>query len=283
MPSDSPNDSPSASFAPQKEIVHESRHIRVKACRYGTMLYNAGDSYVGQSLDIYGEFSEGEVRIFDQVLKPGMIAIDAGANIGCHTVFMAAKVSPKGTVIAFEAQRVIHQMLCANLALNAIENVIAFHAAVGEAEGEIIVPGIDYEKGGNYGGIALGSYKQGERVPVKTIDSIGLGACHFIKIDVEGMENETIAGAADTIKKFDPILYVENDRRDRAQELIERLLGLGYRLYWHLPQLFNPDNYFANKENVFENLISRNMFCIPKNNPLTITNFQEITSPDEEF
>ena len=120
------------------------------------MLYNSGDTYVGRSLDVYGEFSEGKIRVFDQVLKPGMIAIDAGANIGCHTIFMAAKVAPGGAVIAFEAQRILHQVLCANIALNGLENVIAHHAAVGAEDGTIIVPGIDYQIGGNYGGIGLG-------------------------------------------------------------------------------------------------------------------------------
>jgi len=275
MPSDRPDR--------EEDALHEREHLRLKTCRYGTMLYNTGDIYVGRSLDIYGEFSEGEVRIFDQILKPGMIAIDAGANIGSHTVFMAGKVSPKGAVVAFEAQRVVHQMLCANLALNGIENVIAHHAAVGAEDGEILVPGIDYKKGGNYGGIALGDFDKGEPVPVKPIDSLGLGRCHFIKIDVEGMENEAIGGATETIKKFQPVLYVENDRRDRAAELIERLFSLDYRLFWHLPTLFNPENFFDNEENVFEKLISRNMFCLPKDSPLNVTNFTEITSADETF
>ena len=48
------------------------------------MLYNSGDTYVGRSLDVYGEFSEGEIKVFDQVLKPGMIAIDAGADIALN-------------------------------------------------------------------------------------------------------------------------------------------------------------------------------------------------------
>ena len=48
------------------------------------MLYNSGDTYVGRSLDVYGEFSEGEIKVFDQVLKPGMNAIDAGANIALN-------------------------------------------------------------------------------------------------------------------------------------------------------------------------------------------------------
>lgn len=33
-----------------------------KPCRHGMMLYNPRDTYVGRSLDLYGEFSEGEAE-----------------------------------------------------------------------------------------------------------------------------------------------------------------------------------------------------------------------------
>ena len=69
------------------------------------MLYSTKDIYIGRSLDLYGEFSEGEVHFFGQVLQPGMIAIDVGTNIGCHTVFMAKRVGPGGAVIAFRRTR----------------------------------------------------------------------------------------------------------------------------------------------------------------------------------
>lgn len=258
-------------------------YVRVKQCRYGSMLYFEGDTFVGRSLDLYGEFSLGEARMFEQLLRPGMTAVDIGANIGCHTVFMAGKVGPGGRVIAFEPQRIVHQALCANLALNAINNTRAIHAATGAETSTVIVPNINYGAGGNFGGVSLGEYTQGESVEVRTIDSLNLKACHLIKIDAEGMENETIAGASETLKKCGPYLYVENDRRERSAELIERLLVAGYRLYWHAPQLYNPDNYFGNDENVFEGLISRNMLCVPKSRQAVIRNLVEITSPDIKF
>jgi len=268
---------------PSLEPLVEQAFVRIKTCRYGTLLYNWKDTYVGRSLDLYGEFSEGEVRMFDQILKPGMVAIDVGANIGCHTVFMAQKVSPGGAVFAYEPQRVVHQMLCANLALNAITNVKAVHAAAGAEAGEIIVPNIECGSGGNIGGVELGCYTEGETVAVEPIDSLALKTCHLIKVDVEGMENAVIAGAADTIGRCRPFLYVENDRRDRSSQLIERLFGLDYRLYWHLPRLFNSGNFFGDETNVFGDLISRNMVCVPKENKITIEAMEEITTPDIVF
>ncbi len=55
---------------------------RLKNCRRRLMLYNKNDMYVGRSLDVYGEFCEEEVAVFDQLLRPGMTVLDIGANIG---------------------------------------------------------------------------------------------------------------------------------------------------------------------------------------------------------
>src|SRR5687768_6606900 len=82
---------------------------RLKDCRYGRMLYNVNDLYVGRSLDLYGEFSEGEVEVFRQLVRPGDLVMDVGANVGAHTVWFAKAVGPGGVVLAFEPQRLVFQ------------------------------------------------------------------------------------------------------------------------------------------------------------------------------
>lgn len=260
-----------------------NRHIRVKTCRHGPMAYPIGDAYVGRSFDLYGEYGEDEVRMLDQLLRPGMVALDIGANIGAHTVVMAQKVGPDGAVAAFEPQREIFQLLCTNVTLNALHNVRTYHSAVGAEAGDIIVPAIDYEKGGNFGGVALGGHDKGERVGCQTIDGLKLRQCHVMKIDVEGMENDVLRGAADTIAKFRPTLYLENDRRERSEELLNRVFSMDYKAYWHLPRLFSPDNYFANSENVFGNIVSRNILCLPRERNVTVEQMREITDPAETY
>ena len=268
---------------PSAAEIFASNHMRLKQCRYGAMLYNINDLYIGRSLDLYGEFSEGEAALFRQLIKPGMVVCDIGANIGCHTVFMADAVGPKGLVIAFEPQRIVFQTLCANIALNGHANVRTFQAALGTEPGEIVIPPIRYDQEGNFGGVALGSYENGEKVPVMTLDALPFGSCHFVKIDVEGMERAVLEGGTETIKKFQPAMYIENDRRDQAPALIEHLFSLEYRLYWHHPPLFNTANFFGNDKNVFGNIISRNMLCLPKGSRLKIESMAEITDPSIKF
>lgn len=271
----------SAGAAPDDALVDESR-VRLKRCRHGLMLYPSKDAYVGRSLDLYGEYSEGEVTLFRQMARPASVIVEVGANVGAHTVFLARAVGAKGFVMAFEPQRVIFQMLAANLALNGLDCVRAVQTAVGRAAGTITLPAIDYRAPGNFGGVALGGAQDGtDGVPVVTIDSLGLPVCHVIKIDAEGMEADVLAGADATIRRLRPQLYVENDRAGASANLIRQLFELDYRLYWHLPRLYSPDNFFGRADNVFGETVSCNMLGLPREATQNVTGLKEVTAPDQ--
>jgi FkbM family methyltransferase len=258
------------------------RHIRLKRCREGALIYNINDRFIGRALDKYGEISRGESEFLSQIIRPGMTVVEVGANIGLLTVPFARFVAPGGKVIAFEPQRIVFQMLCGNIALNALDNVFVHNSGVGSAPGSITVPSIDYARPGNFGGVSLSASGSGETVPLATIDSLGLQRCDFMKIDVEGMELEVLQGARTTVERFRPRLYIENDRIEKSAPLIEHLLALDYRLYWHTPFLYDRDNFFSDGEDIFPGIVSDNMVAVPRSGPLSITevNMIEITSKD---
>jgi FkbM family methyltransferase len=261
----------------------QSGDVRVKQCRYGHMAYLTTDQYIGRALDLYGEYSEFEIDLFRQILRPGATAVEVGANLGAHTVFLGQATAPGGTVHAFEPQRIIFQLLCANVALNGLTNVHTHQSAVGRAPGTIVVPRLDYSRVNNFGGLSLAEAGDGELVPLSTLDSLHLPECHLLKIDVEGMEGEVIAGAEALIRRCRPALYVENDRLVKSPALIRQLFGLDYRLYWHLPPMFNPRNYWGVGENIFGNMVSINMLGLPRSIPQQVVDMREITSPDENW
>jgi hypothetical protein len=95
----------------------------LRACRLGPMLYNRNDVFVGASLRKYGEHSWLEHELVSRVVRPGQLIVEAGANIGAHTVGLSRLVGASGALLAFEPQRVVFQTLCANLALNQCKNV----------------------------------------------------------------------------------------------------------------------------------------------------------------
>ena len=55
---------------------------KVKQCRHGPMCYNVHDIYVGQSLENYGEFSQGEVDLFAQMVGPNDVVVEVGRISG---------------------------------------------------------------------------------------------------------------------------------------------------------------------------------------------------------
>ena len=238
---------------------------------HGVYLANINDQYVGRSLHKYGEFSEMEVEVFAQMLKPGAVVFDVGANIGAHTVRFAQMVGESGRVIAFEPQRIIYQTLCANVALNSLLNVDCYQTGVGEREESMKVVDVDPRIENNFGGLSLNLPGPGEMVPVLRLDGFThLPRLDLLKIDVEGMEAAVLRGAKEIVERFRPVLYVENDRSDSSEELMRLIDAMGYRMYWHAPFLYREDNAFGDPENVFEGVASFNLLCFHKSAEITI-------------
>jgi FkbM family methyltransferase len=233
-------------------------------CRYGRMIFPMQDKYVGRSLALYGEFSEGEAELFRALVRSGDVALEIGANLGAHTVLLARLAGPEGAVLAFEPQPELFQILCANLALNNITNTRAEKMGLGERAKVLHIPCLDYGANHNFGGLSLELVQEGEPVQIKKLDSFALQKCAFIKIDVEGMEQQVLEGGANTIHNLRPILFVENDRKEKSAALINLLMSMEYALWWHISPLFNPNNFAGNPENVFGNVASFNMLCFPK-------------------
>lgn len=244
----------------------------LKKCRYGLMIYNNSDQWVGRSLEKYGEFSESEVQVFRDAIKPGSVVLDIGANIGCHTVAFSRIVGPAGTVFAYEPERTNFNTLCGNIAINSIQNVYCFQKAVGATSGSIVVPELDHSRMNNYGGISLDADYSGAAtypVPLITLDESNFVRLNFIKMDIEGMEKLALQGGAQTIANLKPILYVEDDRDDKREALYEYIRSFDYVIYEHWAPLYNPSNFFEDKDDVFYNIngetririMSRNIFC----------------------
>lgn len=265
------------------EDFSRATHVKVAPCRDGVMMFNPLDRFIGRSFDQYGEFSTGETRLFSQLIKAGDTVIDVGANIGAHTLWMAQRVGPTGRVIAFEPQRSVFQMMCANMALNAVTNVDAYWAAAGSQPGHITVPRLDPTIASNFGALSLGAADEGDSVQLMSIDGLNLDNCAFMKVDAEGMESEVLEGSRSTINRTKPILYVENDRNELGSALIEIILSMGYRLWWHMPAYFNPNNINNNPENIFPGQCSMNMLCVHKSIEVDVGDMYPVEGPEDTW
>lgn len=267
---------------PPRTIQQFAAYQRLVQAKHGVFLYNANDVYVGRALECYGEYGEHETALLCRLLRPGDAVVEVGANIGAITVPLAKAVGPAGKVLAFEPQPMVFHTLCANLALNALENACAYPYALGIHQGYTGMPRMDYAVANNFGGVSLpagDALTQGGYLPVPSVrlDEVCLDmAPRLLKIDVEGMECEVLQGAERLIRRSRPLLYAENDRLDRSAELIRLLRRLDYRLYWHTPPLFNPDNYFRYPGNHYGSTVSVNLLGIPAESRMEVSGLKAV-------
>lgn len=255
----------------------------LQMCRSGPMVYNKHDVYVGGSLQKYGEFSVAEQEVFAQIVRPGAVVVEVGANIGAHTVGLSSLAGTDGEVHAFEPQRIVFQTLCANLALNQCTNVHAWQAAVGEVPGTVSLPPVDPFVRNNFGGIPVRDVTFGEPVPLVTLDSLDLPACHLLKVDAEGMEIAVLKGGEQLVQTHRPIMYLENDRAESSEELLTIVERLDYQAYWHIAPLFNPANFYGETVDIFPGFVSVNILCVPKGAKMTVVDLRPVKSPQDTW
>lgn len=212
---------------------------------HGTMIVNRLDYRmtgpdqgfgVGRQLLESGAFDPLEVELALQLLEArrkfhgdGAVAIDCGANIGVHTIEWATAMTGWGSVIAIEAQERIYYALAGNIAVNNCFNAIAMNAAVSSTNGIIKIPMPDYLAPASFGSLELRprpdtefigqaiDYADEATVPVQqlALDTLQLPRVDLIKIDIEGMEMEALAGAVDTIARCRPVVLIEQIKSDR--------------------------------------------------------------------
>lgn len=244
----------------------------LKQCKYGKMLFIDKDIWVGKSLNVYGEWAEGELELLKTLIKPGDTVLDVGANVGTHTLALSQFVG-NGIVHAFEPVRLLYYMLCGNVALNNIENVICHQKAVGKVSGTMSIPELDINANNTFAGTILHDYpnrvekyhyKGTQEVPIIKIDDLNLEKCSLIKADVEGMEADVLKGALHTIERCQPYLYLEHDPHwFDVQECYDLVLSLGYTIQKHEPHHFRVDNFNKYPHDVFAGNLSRNILCTP--------------------
>lgn len=207
--------------------------LSVVEFRHGRIATFRNDRTIGRSLRTYGEFGEDMVRALLAALKPGDVAVDIGANIGTMALPMARRVGAQGLVVAVEPQRLFHACLCTNLLLNDLLNVQAIHAAAGARSGMLDVAQIDVRQTANFGAVGIDKEGRRESVRLLQIDELGLDRCAVIKIDVEGLDWFVLQGAAETVARFRPVVFMEAKQGPLTRQAIRWLHEMEYATQWH--------------------------------------------------
>ena len=177
-----------------------------------------------------------EMIFLKRYLRPGDRAIDAGANVGLYTLYIASLVGPDGHVLAFEPDQVSAGRLRENVAINCLDNVTVRVAAVSDFAGTA-----DFTTGVDTANCFSDLKEFGEerqRVEVVTLDSEVREHCAVCKMDVEGAEPAALRGAERLLAEANPPVWLM-ELTDRTLKrsgssvgaLRHWLLERGYRLW----------------------------------------------------
>ena len=211
------------------------RKIRMYLPRYEV-------DYLQKQIVNYAEFYETEELDFlrKNVLKPGMDILDIGANIGNHTVYFGS-VCRAASIHSFEPVRYFHEILCTNVTLNGLNDVVKTHnTALGKVTGKARIRMFRPQE---LGSTQIEAGEDGD-MDIKRLDDFSFDNIDFIKIDVEKSEYDLLLGAEKTLKKHSPVIFIEIFREKYDQ--VNRLLN---RYGYYCNREISDNNYLYEKQN----------------------------------
>jgi FkbM family methyltransferase len=189
--------------------------------------------YVCRDLFWAGAKDAAQVNLILEVMKPGGVMFDLGANFGYYSVVVADALKQNCIIHAFEPNPAALTRLRKNLALNHLHCVSSYGVGVWDCAGSTSVIDVD----GNSGAAHL---VPGGKIPVVTLDGFckehAVNRLDVIKIDVEGSELRVLRGALRTLETLRPAILLElNSRALHAsgasvEEILDLLDGLRYRI-----------------------------------------------------
>ena len=172
--------------------------------------------------------------LIETMCRPGDCVLDIGANVGDWTLPMALRVGRQGRVIAFEPVPYLAETVAKTARVNRHDWVEVLQLALCATDG---MSDFSVERG-NSGGSRLGRMNGDfSRTTVRTarLDSLlseraDIDRVDFIKIDVEGFEDQVLLGARETLARFRPPLLIESGFESVEQRRVihDLLTTLGF-------------------------------------------------------
>jgi len=148
-----------------------------------------------------GILGKDELKILAGLIRRGMTVIDAGANQGIYTLYLADLVGA-GRVFAFEPEPRLYGQLVSNVRNNSVENVNCYQIALSDSAGSLtLLPG-RLNLGDNR--IIVDQEERREKISVKaaTLDQLfSAEKIDFLKMDIQGWEAQALAGARKTMER----------------------------------------------------------------------------------
>lgn len=209
--------------------------------------FNLTYSYhIDRQIAVYGTYDPALHRAIECMVKPGMICMDAGANIGEMTLHMASRAQPGGLVYAFEPVPHEYNRLVAHIERNGLGYAAKpFDIALSNTKGPISIA-FSPEDADNQALASIVNTSRKEltrRIEIQacTLDAFveqhGITRIDFMKIDIQGGEWLLLEGGAQVFSTLSPDLLMEISPLDLqaigrdSRQLMQMVEGFGYSVF----------------------------------------------------
>jgi FkbM family methyltransferase len=172
---------------------------------------DAADAAVSQPIAERKVWEPHTTAVLERFLRPGMTALDIGANVGWFTMLAAVLVGPSGSVIAVEPWSENCRLLITSLQRNNFENVELWPIAL-DSDRRWAHFMTHVGSNGGFIGAQLDDIASGRGtiVPTFTLDElVGDRRVDLVKIDVEGAEHRVVLGGQRTLERCRPVVLSE--------------------------------------------------------------------------
>lgn len=161
--------------------------------------------------------------LIDLLVRPGDTAIDIGANHGEWSLPLARRVGTAGQLHAFEPIPALARALAKSFRVNGYPWAKVHSSPLAATPGPVrfvIAIGAGTADDSGQSHIARPNEASAGAMTLEagTLDrfAASLTRLDFLKIDVEGFEEEVLKGAAETLRRLSPRLVVETGHEDAA-------------------------------------------------------------------
>lgn len=182
---------------------------------------------------ILGRWEPQSQDVFSQIIRPGQVVFDLGANNGIHSLLFSELVGDTGKVYAFEPLPDNIEEIKKNCALNKVSNLEIVPSAVGSYDGKIkFLLGLLNKQGSIVGiGRQSGQELEVDLITLRTFIEREKCKPDFIKIDIEGAESDALVGMGNLIKSLKPVFFIELHTREQDKKVGGIFQELNYTLY----------------------------------------------------
>lgn len=215
------------------------RSVHLISVRKNQQMAIFANDYIGILINQFGYFEHEELSDLFEYLSPlhaefeDGVALDIGANIGNHTLFFSNYFR---LVHSFEPNPRTYELLKFNT--SPVSNVVTHSIGLGDSKGEFELTQDLVNHGLSSMKFTSVSTADPVKVKVDTLDELsfeGQSEICFVKMDVEGFEENVIRGGVKMISKNQPLIILEQHESEFSggcSPSITLLRGLGYKFSW---------------------------------------------------